>query len=803
MCTKWQPFYLALLLPALGASAWTAEMKNYPLTPVSFTEVRLTDPVLAPRIELNRTVTLPHCLRQCEQTGRIANFEHAAFPLGGGAFVGYAFNDSDVFKVMEGAAYVLATAPDAQLDEYLDNLILKVADAQEPDGYLYTARTLGRGNPPAMCGPDRWSNLKASHELYNVGHLYEAAVAHTVCTGKESLLQVALINAELILKEFGPHARHDVPGHQEIELALIKLARQTQREEFLALARFFLDQRGQADNHILYGEYAQDHLPVLKQDKPIGHAVRAGYMYAAMADLAAATGETAYVAALDRLWQNSVSTKLYLTGGIGARAGGESFGDDYELPNAAAYAETCAAIANIFWNQRLFQLHGDAKYVDIVERVLYNGFLSGIALGGDRFFYVNPLASRGEHERQPWFACACCPSNVVRFVPTIPSLVYASSADTVFVNLFAAGRARLQLGERTITLTQQTRYPWDGRVRILVESEQPTEFTLAIRIPGWALGRPVPSDLYRYAAAPTEKPTVALNREAVALELDRGYVRLKRTWQRGDIIDLSLPMPVNRVLAHEAVKANAGRVALERGPLVYCAEAVDNGGHAQSLVLADDTQVTARHDDKLLGGVTVLRAPAHALQRGADGQTIESAPVELVAIPYFAWCNRGAGAMAVWLARDRALAEPAPLPTVASRAKPSASHVHDTLRALNDLLDPKDSCDHEIPRFTWWDRRGTTEWVQYDFAEPTNLSGVEVFWFDDQRSGGACRVPAAWRVLVKSGADWTPVAASDETGVQPDQFNVLRFDTFETTAVRLEVRLQPKYSGGILEWRVK
>ncbi len=626
---------------------------DYPVKPVPFTAVQITDAFWSPRLETNRTVTIPYDFRKCEETGRIDNFLKAAQQMPG-KYEGYAFNDSDVFKVIEGAAYSLALHPDAELDQYLDGLIAKIAAAQEQDGYLYAARSVDPAQVQEMSGPTRWSNLRWSHELYNLGHLYEAAVAHYLATGKRTLLHVALRSADFIDREFGPGRRCDPPGHQEIEIGLVKLYRVTGQERYLKLARFFLDQRGRNhDRRPSYEQYAQDHQPVTEQDHPVGHSVRAAYMYCGMADVAALTGDDAYVRAIDRIWQNLVSRRLYFTGGIGARHGEEAFGDDYELPNQPAYAETCAAIANAVWNQRMFLLHGDAQYIDVLERVLYNGFLSGVALGGDQFFYVNPLASNGDRARKPWFDCSCCPTNVVRFIPSIPGYVYAQRDGVIYVNLFIASRAKLEAGGQAIELDQETRYPWEGDVRIRVQPQKAAEFALYMRIPGWATDRPVPSDLYRYLDPPrrtAEPVTLKVNGTPLPLDLDKGYARLTRTWQPGDTIELHLPMPIRRVVAHPQVKDDVDRVALQRGPLVYCAEAVDNAGRVSDLVLADETALAAEFDRGLLGGVTVLRGPAQRI----DGSGTH--PVKFVAVPYYAWCHRQPGEMAVWLARTPAAA---------------------------------------------------------------------------------------------------------------------------------------------------
>ena len=527
---------------AASARASASPGADYPIRPVPFTAVRIADGFWSPRLETNRAVTVRHDFDKCETTGRVANFEVAG-GLAKGDFVGlFGFNDSDVYKVIEGASYSLRLRPDPELETYVDGVIAKIAAAQEDDGYLYTAGTIPRlAQKPTCCvSRPRWSDIASGHELYNLGHLYEAAVAHHQATGKRTLLDVALKSANLVTQVFGPGRRLDPPGHQEVEIGLVKLYRTTGEKKYLDQARFFLEQRGNAAGHTLYGPYNQDHLPVVQQSEAVGHAVRAGYMYSAMADVGALGGDEGLVRALSGLWDNVVSRKLYLTGGIGARREGEAFGDDYELPNRTAYAETCAAIANAMWNHRLFLLHGDAKYLDVLERIVYNGFLSGVSLDGERFFYPNPLASDGERTfnmgqkgRSAWFDCSCCPTNVVRFLPSIAGYVYAQRDRDVYVNLFVAGRGDLSLDGVAVGIRQETSYPWEGRVRIAVEPTRPTEFALHVRVPGWAQGRPVPSDLYRYAEAEAATFSLTVNGAPVKPEMAQGFAVLRRDLEGG------------------------------------------------------------------------------------------------------------------------------------------------------------------------------------------------------------------------------------------------------------------------------
>ncbi len=622
---------------------------DYPIQSAPFTQVAVDDSFWAPRINTAIKVTIPYDFQKCEETGRIDNFAKAG-GLMEGAHEGIFFNDSDVFKVVEGAAYALQITPNAQLETYLDDLIDKFAAAQEADGYLYTARTIDPANAPEPCGPERWSNLRINHELYNVGHMYEAAVAYFEATGKRKFLDIALRNADLIDSVFGVDGLRDVPGHQEIEIGLLRLFRVSGDERYLRLARFFLDERGRANGREVYGPYCQDHAPVTQQSEAVGHAVRAGYMYAGMTDIAAISGDADYAAAVYALWDNVVGKKLALTGGIGARHEGEAFGENYELPNLTAYNETCAAQANILWNQRMFLLTGEAKYVDVLERSLYNGFLSGVGMDGRSFYYVNPLSCDGRYRfnressmsRQPWYDCSCCPTNVVRLLPSLSGYIYAAREQELFVNLFIAGRASLTVGETEVSLRQQTNYPWDGKIELDLSLAQPATFTLRLRIPSFAQGQPLPSDLYRYLDESADASLLLVDGEEVPLFIRDGYAELTRRWQGRTRIELRLPLPVRRVIAHPEVSELAGSVALERGPLVYALEQVDNASGLLDYALPDEGQLSVEHEPDLLGGVSVIRGEA------IDGG---GGTVPFKAVPYYAWGHRDAGEMTVWLRR--------------------------------------------------------------------------------------------------------------------------------------------------------
>lgn len=625
------------------------KFRDYPIQPLPFTDVEIQDNFWKRRIDTAVQVTIPYDFQKCEETGRIDNFAKAG-GLMEGSHQGIFYNDSDVFKVVQGAAYALQIAPNPELEAYLGALIEKFAAAQEDDGYLYTARTIDPDMAPEACGPKRWSNLAVNHELYNVGHMYEAAVAYFEATGKRRFLDLAIKNANLIDAVFGEPKRRDVPGHQEIEIGLVALYRVTGDDRYLRLAKFFLDERGRANGREVYGPICQDHLPVTQQREAVGHAVRAAYMYAGMTDIAALTGDGQYSAAVKGLWSNVVGKKLALTGGIGARHDGEAFGDDYELPNLTAYNETCAAQANILWNQRLFLLTGEAKYIDVLERTLYNGFLSGVGMDGKSFYYVNPLACDGEFRfnretamsRQPWYQTSCCPTNVVRLLPSLGGYIYARRDREIFVNLYIAGEGRFRIKDTDVLIRQVTDYPWDGDIILNVNVSKPLRFNLKLRVPGYTQNQPLPSDLYRFAKTSYEGVYVSMDGMLIPYVLRDGFISLEIEWRSASQILLRLPLPIRRVIAHDSVADLKGKVALERGPLVYALEAADNDPSLLDFTLEDSSPLRAARKPDLLGGVTTIHGEALI----GDGGT-----TSFTAVPYYAWGHRGDGPMTVWLNR--------------------------------------------------------------------------------------------------------------------------------------------------------
>ena len=809
---------LLLSLSVAQSQSGAPAKPDYPIKPVPFTAVHLNDEFWAPRIEINRTASIPSAFEQCELTGRVALFERAAAVLRGETNVdrrspGYPFDETDLYKVIEGASYSLSVTADPKLDAYVDGLIAKIAAAQEPDGYLYTTRTIDPKNPHRWAGSARWVlERDDSHELYDLGHLFEAAVAHHLATGKRTLLDVAIKAADLLVATFGPGKRTTWPGHQITEMALVKLYRVTGTQAYLDLARFLLDERGPGP--FPEGEranprglnYNQAHLKVIEQSEPVGHAVRAVYMYSGMADVAAVTGDQAMRAAGNRIWDYLITSKLYLTGGIGASGSGEAFGQPYELPNMTAYNETCASVGMDFWNHRLFLLEGDAKYIDVMERTLFNGLLSGVSLDGRTFFYPNPLESNGQHARQEWFGVACCPGNITRFMPSVPGYLYATRGDSVYVNLFARGTADIDLPGGRIKIDQDTRYPWDGAVKMTVTPGQRRRFTINVRIPGWARNEPVPSDLYRFGDRVSEAAEVRVNGELVTAALDRGYIPIDRTWSAGDAVALHLPMPVRRVVSDPRVTANVNRVALQRGPVVYAAEWPDNpNGTVRNIVLPDANALTSSYRHDLLNGVQVISGRAVGLAFDQSGRVSRSEQ-PFMAIPYATWANRGRGQMAVWLARVDSAARPTPFPTIVTTATIAASPIP-TGRGKN----PRNIIDGEEPAsssdssayFDWWPVQGSTaEWVELTLAKPATVSTAEVYWFDDTGRGGV-RVPASWRLLYKSGDRWIPVTTQGSYGVARNSWNAITFDPVTTGALRIELAMQQGFSAGLQEWRLK
>ncbi len=780
------------------------ELKHdYNVKPVPFNLVLVNDDFWTPRLETNRKVTIPYAFQKCEETGRIRNFEKAA-GLMKGKHEGIYFNDSDVYKIMEGAAYSLRVYPETMMRLYLDKLITIMDAAQWEDGYLFTFYSVPQRQEEKL-----WTNVQSIHEQYCVGHMYEAAVAHYQVTGEKSFLNIAMQNADLICDTFNPGNRTDPPGHQEIEIGLCKLYRATGDEKYLDQAKFFLDQRGRKGKRGpkgdggLYGQYSQDHKPVTEQTKAVGHSVRAAYLYTGMADVAALTGNMEYVKAIDAIWKDVVETKLYITGGIGAAGGHEGFGSSYELPNMTAYCETCASIANILWNHRMFLMNNDARYIDVLERVLYNAALSGISMKGDLFFYTNPLQSIGQHDRSPWFGCACCPSNVARFIPSVPGYTYAYKNNDVYVNLFISGQNTIETLNNKIKLTQQTQYPLKGTVNISVEPEKSDTFGIYVRIPGWARNKPVPGNLYKFQKTGHEEVALKVNGERIAFNIQRGFACIERKWQKGGTIELNLPMPVRRVIAHPNVTADKDKMALQRGPIVFCLEWPDNEGKVLNLMIRDDARLRTEYRPDLLNGVVVVTGNAQVVKRTNNGDIIPAQNKQFTAIPYYAWAHRGRGETAVWTARKPEAARPEPADTLTFKSKTTASFVHVSLDAIKDQILPKDSSDSSALQLDFWPHKGTTEWIQFDWNERHNISSVNIYWFDDT-GRRQCSVPKSWKVLYRDAkGNFKPVRNNGPYLTEKDTFNEVIFEPVKTDGIKIEIMLKDKRSAGVQEVIIK
>lgn len=774
----------------------------YPISPVPFTSVKVTDAFWGQRLKANREVTIPLAFSKCEETGRYKNFEMAAHPSESNKVEGFTFDDTDVYKTIEGASYSMQTYPDKKLDKYIDSVLTIIKKAQEPDGYLYTFRTMNPKHTHEWAGTKRWEKEEdLSHELYNLGHMVEGAIAHYQATGKRNFLDIAIKYADCAVREVGdkPGQTMVVPGHQIAEMAMSKLYVLTGNVKYLNFAKLLLDKRGHTH---FKSEYSQSHKPVLEQDEAVGHAVRAAYMYSGMADVAALTGDKGYVNAIDHIWENIVNKKLYITGGIGATGNGEAFGQNYELPNMSAYCETCAAIGNVYLNYRLFLLHGEAKYYDVLERSLYNGLISGVSLEGGGFFYPNPLESIGQHQRQPWFGCACCPSNICRFIPSVPGYIYAVHDNDLFVNLFMSNHSTLNVNGKTIALKQTTNYPWSGDINMEVSPKGKQNFTLKIRVPGWVQGEVVPGNLYSYSDKKTLGYTVKVNGIAVTSKIEKGYFNINRTWKKGDKVEVHFDMEPRTVKANSKVEADYGKIAVEHGPVVYCAEWPDNDFNIFSIILNKKPTFKVESKKDLLYGINTIQTDAQSLNYDLQGK-LETKDVKLNMIPYYAWSHRGSGDMAVWLPIDLNATRPAMPPTIASESKIEASHKVKSISAINDGLLPKDENDRTLPYYHWWPKEGTTEWISYDFANEKTISRSSVYWFDDAPWGG-CRVPQSWKLYYKDkNGEWLPVENSTSYKSEKGVENEVIFKTVKTKALKLEVKLAEKNAAGIFEWEVE
>lgn len=797
-------FLLLLLLPILTFGQNALLLRD--IKPVPFTQVKVHDKFWAPRIHTVCTTTIPFALRQCAETGRIRNFELASGNEAGAFCSSYPFDDSDVYKIIEGASYALLHRYDATLDAQLDSLIEIIAAAQEPDGYLYTWRSIYEKHPDYrdkdksqgvglhMAGLQRWQLTdQHSHELYNLGHLFEAAVAHHQATGKRKLLDVALKSADLVCNTFGPGKLEKVPGHEEIEIGLVKLFQLTGQQRYLDMARFFLDKRGYGD------AYMQNHLPVREQRQVEGHAVRACYLYTAMADVALLTHDTSYVQALNALWEDVVNGKVYFHGGIGSSQSNEGFTRAYDLPNFTAYAETCASIGFVMWNQRMFQLTGNSQYIDVLERTLYNALNSGLALSGDRFFYDNPMASLRNHERAGWFTCACCPTNIARFFPSLPGYIYAHWGNTIYVNLFVDSEttvenvnSRLQMVP--VNIRQQTNYPWDGEVNIHVNPEKPNTFELRVRIPAWARSDAFPGDLYSFSNKTNERVYFTLNGKDIAPEVRNGYAVIQRKWHPNDVLTVRFPMEIFFAKSHPAVVANGGRQALQRGPLVYCIEGKDQEDPAIHSMWVDFTKpVSTRFEANLLGGVQTMSVAATLLQE-PHGNIPTRKPLWLKAIPYYAWNNRGPDNMAVWLADNPGAAKIKPAPNLIEKASLTLPEGAKGKAAyLQDRWIPTSSGDLEST-FVQLPSTDTLE-ILIQLPEAKKINDVHAYWF----TGRGCQLPQSWTVAYLTDAGWQTPFHGGVGQIVENDWSKCHFDEITTTALKLIIVNTPGQASGLHE----
>ena len=777
---------------------------------VPFTKVHIMDTFWASRIETNRTVSIPSAFKQCEKNGRFDNFAIAGGLMKGEQKGDFPFDDTDPYKIIEGASYSLAAHYDKKLDAYLDSVIHLIASAQETDGYITTCVTNKCYRLSGWWGTHKWERLN-SHELYNSGHLIEAAVAHYKATGKKTLLNVAIKNADLICKVFGPNPeqKHVPSGHPIVEMALCKLYKVTNSKKYLDMAKYFIDETGRGTDGHRLSEYSQDYKPILQQNEILGHAVRAGYLYSGVADMASLTNDTTYFKALTRIWDNMAGKKLYITGGMGSRAQGEGFGPNYELHNMQAYAETCASIANVFWNQRMFLATGDAKYADVVERAIYNGVLSGVSLSGDHFFYDNPLESMGQHQRQEWFGCACCPGNITRFVASVPNYMYAILNDEIYINQYIQSSSTIATAHNRLNITQETKYPWDGHIRMTIKAKSATPVSIKIRIPGWVQNSPVPTDLYHFIDKPRTY-TIKLNGERVTGKLTNGYVTLTRRWKKNDLIDLNLPMVARQIQAIDSVEDDQGKLALERGPIVYCLEGVDQKDSTVfNKIIPANTLIESVYKPEKLNGIVELNVQGKELQK--DGTTKD---ITLKAIPYSVWDNRGSDQMAVWVPQETRYARTSPNPSIASRAHsvvlqsaiqkdaPASTATEEEAWGINDQWEPKSSSDISKPYFYWWQKVGVPVSIAYTFDNPETVHNVQVYWLDFDQYDGNFRVPESWTLYYKEGDEWKPVETTESYNVKKDCYNSLNFKTVTTTGLKIVAQLQKDASGGIIEWKV-
>lgn len=803
-------YFVLLALPVMimtGCNSDKAGKETAPVEMIALNKVKIDDQFWNPRIENNMKVSIPEMLDKYEE------MERAPDP-----------------KLVEAVGYLLQTNPDSALQARMDI-----------DNEKLIGRVLPNGKPRA------WKQL-LNGEMYSAGHFMEAAVAYYDATGNRRMLDAAIVIADDIDTHFGPGKRLDVSQHEELKIGLLKLYHSTGDEKYLNLSKFFMDERGHSHNgRELYGEYAQDHMPVVEQPEAVGHTVRATYLYTPLAELASITGDVSYKAASDRLWEDAVYRKTFITGSIGSYRDHEDYGEAWELPNISCWNETCASIGNVFWNYQMFSLHRDAKYIDVLENVLYNGFLSGVSLDGSKYFYQNPLKTFGGFERQPWFGPNCCPPNIVRLLASLGKYIYAVDENSFYVNLFIGSSIEASINNTPVTISQKTGYPWEGNVRIMVAPEEAARFTINVRIPGWTASTPLPGDLYAFNDQQKPAVTLKLNGSDIEIQPVNGYAPITRTWKDGDILELNMEMPVRKVISNGKVLENAGMVALQRGPLVYCAEEADNTDGVMNLYIPENSVLDTEYQEDILGGIVVVKGTAIRVSRGDDEVSVMRAESPLVAVPYYSWANRTEGEMSVWMpaSEERVLIPPVPsiastsrvtsscgtgslednypggsVPDIATRFYPRAQSGSAGFSALYDQVTPVSSFDGSSTYLSLRPQSGNDAWVQYDFSKAEKIGSVDVYWKDDKQ---ICLAPESWQLLYKSGTSWLPVENPSGYAVEKDKFNTVTFEPVTTDGLRLVIKLSGQtfrkgelgppdgnympeetiwYETGIIEWRV-
>tara|TARA_B110000037_G_scaffold43529_1_gene53562 strand:+ start:4882 stop:7266 length:2385 start_codon:yes stop_codon:yes gene_type:complete len=784
---------LFILLNLFFINCSRSQEGDYPIKFVSIADVELTDDFWTHMINKNREVTIPYVIDQLTAKGT---------------------EISSNSKVLEGISFYLMQEKDTELETLADSLISYFQTMQQENGYIgpnkYKADGANISDSTFWLGrTGDFGETGGISGLYGVGHFYEAAVAYYEATGKKKLLDIAEENAEFLLTVFGPDKLAGYPYHPEIELALVKLYRVTGKRKFLDLSKFFLDSRGPNGT-----KYSQSHKKIVDQTEAIGHAVRALYLYSGISDIAALTDDNNYKEAIDAIWNSVVDSKLYITGGVGAYADHEAIGESYDLPNLTAYNETCASIANIFWNNRMFLLNGDASYIDVLERTLYNSVLSGVSISGDRFFYPNPLASNGQYQRASWYGVPCCPPNIIRFMPQIPGYIYASMENNLYVNLFMENSSQIDLPSGKIGITQETEYPRQGKIKIVVNPTENTEFTLRIRIPGWTKQNPLSSGLYSFLNKSTEEVKITLNNEPLNYNTEKGYAIINRNWSAGDIVTLDIPMETRKVMANDKVKDDHGRFAIQRGPVVYCIEGQDNkDGRVNNIMIPKEAEFELEFREDLFDGTLALVTSGYSYKEQQNKEKIKSSKQKITAIPYYLWANRGPSEMAVWIPFQESVVTPTPkkLPTITSKSSVLSSYHTTTLSGINDQLIIPYNQNIPISNYYRWPMNDTIQWVQYLFEEPKKLSSAEVYWYDNEPSRmttwyddnpwTCCRVPESWELFyLDTKNEWQPVKALNEYGTKRDVYNEVNFEQVTTRSMRMVVRRHETCASGLQEW---